>query len=140
VQDQHRIAGKAIGAVLGGALGHQVGGGNGKKAATVVGAVAGGYAGDRVQNNMQKNDTYQTVEQRCKTTYETRDDLVGYDVTYRLKEREDMVRMSYDPGTEIPVKDGRLVLDPPPGAAVAPNYQPASQYPAANQGSTGPHT
>lgn len=132
VQDQHRIAGKAIGAVLGGALGHQVGGGNGKKAATVVGAVAGGYAGDRVQNNMQKNDTYQTVQTRCKTTYETREDLVGYDVTYRLKEREDVVRMAYDPGTEIPVQDGRLVLDPPPGAAVVPNYQPASPYPAAS--------
>lgn len=135
VQDQHRIAGKAIGAVIGGALGNQVGGGNGKKAATVVGAVAGGYAGDRVQNNMQKSDTYTTTEQRCKTAYESREDVIGYDVTYRLKEREDVVRMAYDPGTEIPLKDGRLVLDQPPAsaAAAAPNYQPASQYPATTQ-------
>src|SRR5262245_25607419 len=81
VKDEHRIAGKAIGAVIGGVLGHQVGGGNGKKVATVAGAAAGGYAGDRIQNNMQKNDTYQTVEQRCKTVYDKKDEIVGYDVT-----------------------------------------------------------
>ena len=113
VQDQNRIAGKAIGAIVGGVLGHQVGGGNGKKAATVVGAVAGGYAGDRVQDNMQKNDTYTTTEQRCNTVYETREDTIGYDVTYRLKDEEKVVRMSFDPGSKIPLKDGQLDLTPP---------------------------
>ena len=113
VKDQNRIAGKAIGAVLGGVLGHQVGGGNGKKVATVAGAVGGGYAGDRVQNNMQKNDTYTTVENVCSTTYETREDITGYDVTYRLKDKESVVRMSYDPGQKIPLKDGQLDLTPP---------------------------
>lgn len=117
VQDKNRIAGKAIGAVLGGVLGHQVGGGDGKKVATVAGAVAGGYAGDRVQNNMQKNDTYTTVEQVCDTTYETREDITGYDVTYRVKDKEGTVRMSYDPGQEIPLKNGQLVLAPPAGTA-----------------------
>lgn len=111
VKDENRIAGKAIGAVLGGVLGHQVGGGNGKKVATVAGAVAGGYAGDRVQNNMQKNDTYTTVEKVCDTTYETREDITGYDVTYILKGKEKTVKMSYDPGSRIPMKDGQLVLD-----------------------------
>lgn len=110
VKDDKRIAGKAIGAVLGGVLGHQVGGGNGKKVATVAGAVAGGYAGDRVQNNMQKNDTYTTVEKVCSTSYETREDIDGYNVTYRIKDKEGQVRMSYDPGNEIPLKDGQLVL------------------------------
>jgi uncharacterized protein YcfJ len=112
VQDKNRVAGKGIGAVLGGVLGHQVGGGNGKKVATVLGAVAGGYAGDRVQNNMQKNDTYTTVEQSCNTTYETHEEITGYDVTYRLKNKESVVRMSYDPGQEIPLKNGELVLTP----------------------------
>ncbi len=112
VKDQNRIAGKAIGAVLGGVLGHQVGGGNGKKVATVAGAVAGGYAGDRVQNNMQKNDTYTTVEKVCSTAYETREDIDGYNVTYRIKDKEGQVRMDYDPGNSIPVKDGQLVLTP----------------------------
>ena len=117
VKDENRVAGKAIGAVLGGVLGHQVGGGNGKKVATVAGAVAGGYAGDRVQNNMQKNDTYTTVEQVCDTTYETREDITGYDVTYRVKDKEGTVRMSYDPGSEIPLKDGQLVLAPQSGSS-----------------------
>lgn len=110
VQDQNRIAGKVIGAVVGGALGNQVGGGNGKKVATVAGAVAGGYAGDKVQANMQKGDTYTTVEQRCKTVYETREDITGYNVTYRFEEKESTVKMSYDPGSRIPVQDGQLVL------------------------------
>jgi len=113
VKDENRVAGKAIGAVLGGVLGHQVGGGNGKKAATVAGAVAGGYAGDRVQDNMQKKDTYTTMENVCNTTYETRDDIVGYDVTYRLKGKESTVRMSYDPGSRIPLENGQLVLNSP---------------------------
>lgn len=122
VQDENRIAGKAIGAVVGGVLGNQVGGGSGKKVATVAGAVAGGYAGDRIQNNMQKNDTYQTVEQRCKTVYDKQDEIVGYDVTYRLKDKEAVVRMSYDPGQQIPLKDGQLVLTPP-----AAQYAPGPQ-------------
>jgi uncharacterized protein YcfJ len=113
VKDKNRIAGKAVGAVLGGVLGHQVGGGNGKKVATVAGAVAGGYAGDRVQDNMQKNDTYTTVEKVCSKTYETKEEIIGYNVTYRLKDKEDVVRMSYDPGQYIPLKDGKLVLDQP---------------------------
>lgn len=112
VQDQNRVAGKAVGAVLGGVLGHQIGGGNGKKVATVAGAVAGGYAGDRVQRNMQQNDTYTTVEKVCNTTYETREDITGYNVTYKLKDREETVKMSYDPGKQIPVKDGQLVMEP----------------------------
>jgi uncharacterized protein YcfJ len=112
VQDQNRIAGKVIGAVVGGALGNQVGGGNGKKVATVAGAVAGGYAGDKVQSNMQKGDTYTTVEQSCKTVYETREEITGYDVTYRIKDKEEVVRMSYDPGQQIPLQNGQLVFTP----------------------------
>lgn len=113
VQDQNRIAGKAIGAVIGGALGNQVGGGNGKKAATVVGAVAGGFAGNEVQKNMQQNDTYTTVEQRCSTVYESQEETIGYDVTYSLNDKEETVRMSFNPGKEIPLKDGKLILTPP---------------------------
>jgi len=98
--------------VVGGVLGHQVGGGSGKKVATVAGAVAGGYAGDRVQDNMQKNNTYTTTEQVCNTVYETREEITGYNVTYRLDDEEATVKMTYDPGQRIPVKDGQLVLAP----------------------------
>jgi uncharacterized protein YcfJ len=110
VKDQNRIAGKVIGATIGGVLGHQVGDGSGKKVATVAGAVAGGYAGDKVQKNMQQKDTYTVVEKRCKTVYETREDITGYDVVYRIKGKESSVRMDHDPGQRIPLKDGELVL------------------------------
>lgn len=40
--------GIAAGAVLGGVLGNQVGGGNGKKLATIAGVIGGGYLGNEV--------------------------------------------------------------------------------------------
>lgn len=64
------------GAVVGGLLGNQVGGGNGKKAATVLGAVGGGYAGHAIEKNANSYTAYQmrvrmndgtvrTIEQRA---------------------------------------------------------------------------
>jgi outer membrane lipoprotein SlyB len=44
-------AGAVVGGVLGGVLGHQVGGGDGRKAATVLGAVGGAVVGNRVEKN-----------------------------------------------------------------------------------------
>lgn len=44
----HGTAGAIIGAVAGGVLGNQVGGGNGRKLATVAGAVGGGFAGNAI--------------------------------------------------------------------------------------------
>ena len=111
VQDQHKIAGTAIGAVVGGLLGNQVGGGNGKKIATVAGAAAGGYAGNQVQGNMQANDTYQTTETRCNTVTDSSEKLVGYDVKYELDGKVSQVRMDYDPGSKIALDEqGRLIL------------------------------
>lgn len=110
VQDQHRIAGTAVGAVVGGLLGNQVGGGSGKKIATVAGAVGGGYAGNQVQGNMQAGDTYTTTETRCNTVTDTHDKVVGYDVRYDLDGKVATVRMDRDPGSRIPVQDGQLVL------------------------------
>lgn len=50
VSDMHPV-GTGVGAVVGGVLGNQVGGGNGKKVATVAGALLGGYAGNEVAHN-----------------------------------------------------------------------------------------
>lgn len=110
VQDQHRIAGTAVGAVVGGLLGNQIGGGTGKKVATVAGAVGGGYAGNKVQEHMQNSDTYTTTETRCSTVTDVSEKLLGYDVKYQLGEKVDTVRMDRDPGRQIPVRDGQLVL------------------------------
>lgn len=110
VQDEKRIAGTVTGALVGGVLGKQVGGGSGKKIATVAGAVAGGYAGNQVQKNMQENDTYTRMEQRCHTAHKPQVDVIAYDVSYRLGSESGVVRMNHRPGPTIPVQDGQLVL------------------------------
>ena len=113
VKDEHRVAGTVIGGVAGGLLGNQIGGGRGKTVATVAGAAGGAYAGNQVQKNMQEKDVVTTTETRCTTVNETSKKLIGYDVTYRLDGKEKVVRTSFRPGAQIPVKDGQLVLTPP---------------------------
>ena len=83
VKDENRIAGTAIGAIVGGVVGNQFGGGSGKKIMTAAGAVGGGLAGNQVQQQMQRGDTYQTTEQRCSTVNDSKQETVGYDVRYR---------------------------------------------------------
>ncbi|HEY0847498.1 MAG TPA: glycine zipper 2TM domain-containing protein [Noviherbaspirillum sp.] len=51
--------GMIAGAVLGGVLGNQVGGGSGRKVATVAGAVGGGYAGNEIEKRTRSTTTYQ---------------------------------------------------------------------------------
>ena len=109
--DKHKIAGTAGGAVVGGLLGSLVGGGKGKTLATVAGAAAGGYAGNKVQGNMQDNDTYTTTERRCNTVTDSHENVVGYNVTYTIGDKESTVRMDKKPGSRIPVENGQLVLN-----------------------------
>lgn len=46
------------GAVVGGLLGNMVGGGNGRKLATVAGAVGGGYAGNEIEKNQKSYNVW----------------------------------------------------------------------------------
>jgi uncharacterized protein YcfJ len=108
VKDEHRVAGTAIGAIAGGVIGHQIGGGSGKKIATIGGAAAGGYAGNQVQKNMQQKDMVTTTERQCKTVQDKSQKLVGYNVTYRLDGKEGTVRTSFKPGDKLPLKDGQV--------------------------------
>jgi len=50
VSDMHPV-GTGVGAAVGGLLGNQVGGGNGKKLATIAGVLVGGYAGNEIAHN-----------------------------------------------------------------------------------------
>ncbi len=111
VKDPKRVTGSIIGAVAGGLLGNQIGDGDGQTVATVAGAAAGGYAGSKVQKNMQESNTTQTVEQRCRTVYDSVEKSDGYQVRYRLGDHEGSVRMDHDPGNSIPVENGELVLN-----------------------------
>ncbi|MGD9660171.1 MAG: glycine zipper 2TM domain-containing protein [Porticoccaceae bacterium] len=110
VKDENQILGTVAGAVIGGVLGNQVGGGSGKKVATVAGAAAGGYAGKKTQEGMQNKNTTTRYETRCETVYDSSQVTKGYDVAYRIGDTEGSVKMDYDPGERIPVKDGELVI------------------------------
>jgi len=111
--DPNRIAGTVIGGVAGGVLGHQIGRGTANTVATIAGAAGGAYVGNQVQGSMQKSDVATTTKRSCKTVYDKTQQLVGYDVTYRLKGREDVVRTSFRPGATLPVENGQVVVTPP---------------------------
>jgi len=108
--DPKRITGSVVGAVVGGVLGSQVGGGSGQKAATVAGAAAGGYAGNQVQKQMQEGNRVESVEQRCQTVYDSRQQADGYQVSYLLDGQQGVVRTDRAPGRTIPVVNGQLDL------------------------------
>lgn len=107
-RDKRRLMGTATGAVVGGLLGNQVGSGSGKAVATVVGAAAGGIAGNKIQQRAQANDTYTTMETQCETIVEHKENVIGYDVTYRIGAEEGQIRMDNDPGERIPLVNGEL--------------------------------
>lgn len=81
-RDPHSILGTAAGAVIGGVVGNQIGGGNGRKIATVAGVLGGGYAGREIQRNIESGQTVTTTEQRCQTVTDTQQQTVGYDVVW----------------------------------------------------------
>ena len=110
VKDDHQIIGTVAGAVIGGVIGHQVGGGTGRDIATVAGAAGGGYAGNRIQKNLQDRDTTTNTVQKCNTVYDSAEKPAGFQVRYRLNDREATIKMDHDPGERIPVRDGQLVL------------------------------
>ncbi|MDP9007845.1 MAG: glycine zipper 2TM domain-containing protein [Pseudomonadota bacterium] len=110
VKDQNRLIGTGIGALVGGVLGHQIGGGSGKTLATVAGAGAGGYAGNKIQQNAQQKDTYTTTEQRCRTVYDKKEEPAGFDVVYDLNGSQHHLHTDTDPGSSLPVKDGKVEL------------------------------
>ncbi|MET0497006.1 MAG: hypothetical protein ABW106_01910, partial [Steroidobacteraceae bacterium] len=71
---------------------------------------AGGYAGNRVQQGMQERNTYQESQRVCKTVHDSHQEKTGYDVTYQLNGQASTIHMTYDPGTQIPVENGQLVI------------------------------
>jgi uncharacterized protein YcfJ len=47
------------------------------------------------------------------TVNDTSRKVIGYDVTYRLDGKDKVARTSFKPGSQLPVKDGQVVLTPP---------------------------
>lgn len=115
VKDENRIAGTAIGAIVGGVVGNQFGGGSGKKIMTAAGAVGGGLAGNQVQQQMQQGDTYQTTEQRCSTVNDSKQETVGYDVRYRYDGEVHEAKLDDKPeGERVLMRDGKPQWDENP--------------------------
>lgn len=86
--------GAVAGAVVGGVLGHQVGGGDGKKVATVAGVVGGAYAGNAIEGK-----TRTTTRYRVRVRFEDgRRDSFNYAQAPNL-----------DVGTPVRVRNGELV-------------------------------
>lgn len=109
VKDEHQISGTVIGAVIGGALGNQVGGGNGKKVATVVAAAAGGYTGKQVQKDMQANDVETQDKRECTTVQKKQSKVVGYEVRYLLDGKLKTVQMDEKPGEQLLIQNDQVV-------------------------------
>ena len=124
------IFGAIIGAVVGNQLGKR-GGGKARDIATVAGAVLGGSVGHDVKKGNQRkrgyyeNDSrgyensrsgryettrYETVQQcEVKDSYSTREEIVGYDVSYKYKGNVFHTQMNQHPGDKIKVK---VTVDP----------------------------
>jgi uncharacterized protein YcfJ len=111
--DPNRVTGTVIGGVAGGLLGSTIGSGTGRTVATIAGAAGGAYVGNQVQKGQQQKNVVTSTEHRCKTVNDTTQQLVGYDVTYRLGDKEGTLRMSSKPGDKLPVKDGQVVAPAP---------------------------
>jgi uncharacterized protein YcfJ len=94
-------------------LGSAIGSGTGRTVATIAGAAGGAYVGNQVQKKQQQKNVVTTTERRCKTVNDTTQKLVGYDVTYRLGDKEGTLRTSFKPGPTLPVKDGQVIATPP---------------------------
>ncbi len=108
-----------VGGIIGGVIGNQVGkngGGKARDVATVVGAVLGGSIARDAKHNNRNNryrggqDRYETV-QRCEVrdSYTTRQELVGYDVTYKYRGNIYHSQLNNHPGDRIKVK---VTVDP----------------------------
>ena len=104
--------GTLIGALIGGALGTQAGTGDGRKAATIGGAVIGGAIGNNIDRN---NNAYEYrdnsgVVRRCRTVVNYdgggREQIAGYEVTYRYAGHTYQAVMDYRPGRTM-----RVIVD-----------------------------
>jgi uncharacterized protein YcfJ len=113
-------AGTILGAVIGGVVGHQFGNSSrGRDHGTVAGVIGGGIIGNMIENSPSNNAPRADYDpqparvdytpetrtvQRCQTVQDTREQISGYNVTYRYNGRDYQTRMAYDPGPTINVR------------------------------------
>lgn len=104
--------GPILGAIIGGAIGNAVGHSKkNKKVGTAVGAVLGGTIGRDIgrrseQNRYPSQPVRWETREVCETVYATeeREELDGYEVTYRYAGQLHRTRMDHDPGRYLKVR------------------------------------
>ena len=142
--------GAIIGALIGGLAGNQVGGGSGRRAATVAGALIGGKVGhdiderdgDRYAYDDNDYDDYRYrradgIETRCRTVQTAHHNrMEGFRVTYVYNGQARTTFMRNRPGRTIPVevdlrqgRRGRVaILDVRPRDAFVADYSDWRDY------------
>ena len=104
-QPQRGIGGSVLGGLAGALIGNQVGGGNGRTAATAAGAIAGAVVGDRMENNNSGSGTVSEQQVRnCYMVDNWQSRATGYSVTYDYRGRTYTTVLPYDPGQRLKVR------------------------------------
>lgn len=116
-----RTVATVVGGIAGAVLGSKVGGGSGTYAASAIGSMVGGMAGRSIYDNTQRRREPQGVVTVCdpvsgdgrsypssnypsNNTYNTRNGVNAYDVTYEYAGRRYTTRTNYHPGERIRVR------------------------------------
>ena len=81
---------------MGAAIGSQIGGGTGKKIATVAGAVAGVKIADNLANRNQTQPM-----QHCREVPYSHDVITGYKVIYRYNGQDITTILPYQPSAKV---------------------------------------
>ncbi len=119
-------AGAILGAIIGGVVGHQFGNSSGgRDRGTAAGAVVGGLIGNSIETTNRTASgnapvyagNVQTAVvatepaaagtrsvERCRTVSDTREQVSGYNVTYRYGSQTYTTRLPYDPGQTLKVR------------------------------------
>ncbi len=129
--------GAILGVVVGGLVGNQIGGGDGKKLATVAGAVGGGFAGREIDERHVGGQKYTTTERVCHNEATSGTKTVGYNVQYRTDDGQTLSRREnkkpgdrlylgtkdvvtgYDVTWRYDDKTGKLLMEEKPGDRLA---------------------
>lgn len=96
-----------LGAVLGGLVGNKVDGGDHRAAGTAIGALVGGaIANDATRHKNRPGRSYPVDRQRCdiRTDYRSEEQLTGFDVTYRYQGEVYHTLTREHPGDRLRVK------------------------------------
>jgi uncharacterized protein YcfJ len=105
VSRQRNSSVPVFGAIIGGALGNELGHRkSNKRVGTVVGAVLGATVAADISR--QRSSGHHETVNRCEVQQrqEWRDEVVGYDVSYRYQGEIYHTRLPYNPGKEIEIE------------------------------------